>query len=377
MHNATDLSEHTPLTGIDEYPIHQFPEPIRIVASSDPRVFERYWFTAADDKGEVYLVTGLGFYPNLGTADAHAILVHDNVHTTVRAHRLLGDDRTDISVGPIRAEIIEPFREWRLTLGDNPQGLRFDLRWRDTKRAQFQRLMGQFFPTNMNGRLSQDWAGYETFGTIEGTIEYQGKQFELKPSRFRGSRDHHWGNRDGVGGPGHMLEHSRTTHLGQWVEFGDWSIWGVRVLYNLGDRRPRFDKIIPVDHKLRFDPVNKHLIGGVIRNMLAETKEIREVTYEQIGNQVAYLRCGMYDGPTGGTPEENYYHGTYVGDGVVGGETYDLTDPRVRAHIAGFEDHLCKATCNGETVVGILECKNPILYEMCRDGFPGFSLLEE
>jgi len=126
---------------------------------------------------------------------------------------------------------------------------------------------------------------------------------------------------------------------------------------------------------LRFDPVTKHLIGAVVTNRLGNG-EIREITYEQIGHQVAYLRCGMYSGPGDrGTPEENYHHGMPVGE-KVGGETYDLCDPNVRMHIAGFEDHLCRATCDGKTTVGILECRNPAIYEMCRAGVPGLSILE-
>jgi hypothetical protein len=173
-----------------------------------------------------------------------------------------------------------------------------------------------------------------------------------------------------------MLPEGRTSHLGQWVEFREWSIWSRQVLYNIGDNRRGAGRIEPIDHKLRFDPVTKHVIGGVIRNRL-DNGEIREVTYEQIGNQVAYLRCGMYTGPDGrGTPEENYHHGVAVGE-AVNGETYDLIDPNVRTRIAGFEDHLCRATYNGETVIGILECRNPVVYEMCRDRYLGFSLMDD
>lgn len=375
--SKTDLKEHSPLSAMDEYPIHQFPEPLRVFSTSDPRAYERYWFSVNDDHGEVFMAMGFGLYPNLGTADAYAIFVHNNQHTTVRSHRLLGDDRTDMTFGPINAEIIEPFREWRLSLGENQQGLRFDLRWRDTKRARFQRFIGRFIPSSHDGRLQPEWAGYESFGTIEGTVEYQGKKFEIHPLRYRGSRDHHWGTRNGVGGPPHMVGAKRVSHLGQWVEFSDWSIWLHRVLYNIGDdSRPGAGKIEQIDHKLRFDPVTKALTGGIIRNRLSNG-EIRDVTYDQIDNMVVYLRCGGYDGPTGGTPEENIYHGMYVGDNVVGGEKYDLSDPKVRAHIMGFEQHLCRATCNGETVIGILECRNPIIYEYCRDGRPGYSFLED
>jgi hypothetical protein len=370
-----DLTEHSPLSGFDEYPIHQITEPLRFAGTTDPRFFERYWFTAQDDTGEIFLITGFGFYPNLGTADAYAIFVHNNTHTTVRAHRRLGDDRTVLATGPLRAELVEPFSEWRLTLDDNSQGLRFDVRWHDSKRAVFRKPV---FPSMMgpvNSHLIHDWAGYETFGTIEGTIDYKGQQFKLNGAHVHGSRDHHWGMRNGVGGPERGLPEGRTSHLGQWIEFGDWSIWSRQVLYNLGDGRPGAAKIEPFDHRLRFDPETKHLVGGIIRNRL-ENGEVREITYEQIGNQVAYLRCGMYTGPDGrGTPEEDYHHGVVFKE-HVGGETYNLSDPASRMRIAGFEDHLCRATYNGETSVGILECRNPVVYEMCRDGYPGFSFLD-
>lgn len=371
-----DLKEHAPLSKWDEFPIHQCNEPIRYIATTDPRAFERYWFSCWDDRGELFLTMGLGFYPNLGTIDAYAILVHDNAHTSVRAHGLMQMDRGEIKVGPLCAEMIEPFTEWRLTLGENPQELCFDLRWRDSKRAIFSRSALPGPSGTRNFRLHHEWAGYETFGVLDGKIKYKGKDFQLDAARFRGSRDHHWGIRNGVGGPGHMLPETRTTHVGQWVEFKDWSIWGQQMLFNLGDSRPGATPVRPFDHKLRFDPVTKHLIGGIISNRLPNG-EIREVTYEQVGNQVVYGRCALYAGPDGrGTPEENYHHGMYVGDNVVGGETYDISDPNVRMRIAGFEDHVCRAHCNGETVIGLLEGRNPVLYELCRRGRPGFSILE-
>ena len=280
-------------------------------------------------------------------------------------------------VGPLHAQMIEPFTEWRLSLVENAQDLQFDLAWRDSKRAIFSRPVLPNPSGTKNFRLHHEWAGYETFGVIDGTIIYKDREFKLDASRCRGSRDHHWGIRNGVGGPGHMLPETRTTHVGQWVEFKDWSIWGGQMLYNLGDSRSGAAKIRAINHKLRFDPVTKHLIGGIVSNRL-ENGEIREVTYEQIGNQVAYGRCAMYAGPDGrGTPEENYHHGQYVGDNVIEGETYNLSDPDVRMRIAGFEDHVCRATCNGESVIGLLEGRNPVLYELCLRGRPGFSFLDQ
>jgi hypothetical protein len=127
---------------------------------------------------------------------------------------------------------------------------------------------------------------------------------------------------------------------------------------------------------LRFDPDTHHLTGGIVRNTL-ETGEVKEIHYQQIGSHVAYLRCAGYSGPEGGSPDDGFYHGMYVGEEVVSGRTDDITDPAVRVHLAGFDDHFCVASCDGETTVGVLECMNPVLYEMCRDELPGYSLLTD
>jgi len=368
------VNEHSPLSHFDEYPIHQFPQPLRVVATSDARAYERYWFAAHDLGQQFMLVVGFGFYPNLGTADAYAIFVHGGVHTTVRAHRLLGDDRSRIETAPLRAEIVEAFREWHLTVGENPQDLLVDIRWQDTKRAVFHQMGGGGTATNRSGRLTPPMVGYETFGRAAGTVSRGGETFELTFGATTGSRDHHWGMREGVGGPGHLLEpRPTTTHLGQWIDFGTWSIWGSRVLYNLGDARAGAGAVTPLEHRMSFEPETNHLLGGVITNRLADGT-VKTVTYEPAGDLVAYLRCGMYYGVQGGTPEEDYYQGTYVGDNVVGGESYTITDPATRIRIGGFEDRMVVASCDGERTVGILECRNPLLYQMCRDGHPGFGM---
>lgn len=380
----SDLREHHPLCHLDELAIHQSNEPLRYVATTDPRAFERYWFTAQDDSGEIFIVAGIGLYPNLGTTDAYAMIVHDGKQTTVRAHRAIGQNRADLTIGPLAFQLIEPFREWRLTLGPNDQDFCFDLRWFDTKRAVFRRMDRTVnIPGGPDFRLLHNWAGYETFGRIAGTVSHRGKTFSLERTRTRGSRDHHWGTRDHVAGIEitkikpftHKGQSLNFSHLGQWVEFKDWSIWGNQILFNLGDPQPGAMLIEQIEQKLRFDPETKHLVGACIVNRLPNG-ELREVVYEQIGRQCAYLRAGMYTGCNGmGTPDKNIFHGTDVGE-LVEGDTYDLTDPSVRMRIAGFEDHLMRATCNGETVVGILECQNPAIYAMASKG-THYSVLSE
>jgi hypothetical protein len=173
---------------------------------------------------------------------------------------------------------------------------------------------------------------------------------------------------------GHRAD--RWSHFGQWVEFDDWMIWGRRLLRKIGDERPGAGPgIVHTERRLQFDPETLHFIGGVVENHLA-SGEVKTITYEQIDDKVIYLRNGMYVGPDGtGTPEGNLFHGVEVADGAVGGAVHDLTDPKERVRIAGFDDHLVRATCDGETTVGLVELQNPVPYEYCRNGVPGWTFL--
>ena len=45
----------------------------------------------------------------------------------MRAHRKLGLNRMDLSVGPLHFDLVEPFRQWNPTLDENEDGIAFDL----------------------------------------------------------------------------------------------------------------------------------------------------------------------------------------------------------------------------------------------------------
>ena len=51
---------------LDEYPLHQSPQSLAFVGSSDRNFYDRCYFNAHDRDGGTFLVTGLGYYPNLG-----------------------------------------------------------------------------------------------------------------------------------------------------------------------------------------------------------------------------------------------------------------------------------------------------------------------
>ena len=365
-------TEQSPMSGWDEYPIHQIPAPLRVVGTSDARAYERYWFTAQDVSGKFIMIIGMGFYPNLGTVDGYVAWNQGGRHTTVRVHRYLDDDRQSISCGPLTFEVIEPFKEWRLMLTSNEHGLSVDIRFRDTKRPVFI----QYPSSGPAGRHPTRTCGYESFGRIEGQVILDGEVFNLSHSTTIGSRDHHWGERNGVGGPAFLDNRIRSGHFLQWVEFSDWSIWGIRCLLNPGDPRKGALAVTRFEHELWFDPMTNHFAGGVVTNYL-ENGEVKKITYEQVDDKVIYLRTGMYMGPDfTGTPDENHFHGSDVGV-TTSRVSYDLSDPKIRIRLGGFEDHLVRATCDGEETVGLIEAKNPIPYEWARDGKAGYRLVSK
>jgi hypothetical protein len=55
---------------LDEYPIHQAPLPVTWPATSDRNFYDRCYLNAHDRTGDIFVITGLGWYPNLGTKDA-------------------------------------------------------------------------------------------------------------------------------------------------------------------------------------------------------------------------------------------------------------------------------------------------------------------
>ena len=75
---------------LDEFPIHQTPLSLRYVGSSDRNFYDRAYFNAHDRTGDVFFVTGLGVYPNLGVTDAYATVRRGDRQWTIRCSDALG-----------------------------------------------------------------------------------------------------------------------------------------------------------------------------------------------------------------------------------------------------------------------------------------------
>jgi hypothetical protein len=124
------------LSPLDDYPVHQIPEVMRHVGTSDRNFYDRYYFNAFPLSGDAMLIVGVGQYPNLGVTDAFALFRDKNIHRVVRASRELGADRMDTRVGPFEVTVIEGLKKLKVTLDPNQFGLSFDLTWAGSIPAQ-------------------------------------------------------------------------------------------------------------------------------------------------------------------------------------------------------------------------------------------------
>lgn len=365
------FSEQFPLSPLDDFLIHQTPDPIRVMWTGDFRAYERSWMVCYEPQGEMLIATGTSFYPNLDRAEAYSVVVHKGQHVAVRAFRPLGVDRSDMKIGPIRADVIRGLREWRFRLMDNDFGVTYDIDFVDTTRQVFREPLSDSAHGAPRGRRNDVTTGFEGFGTVNGWVTIDGTRFEL-PVGSVGTRDRHWGTGRGVGGP--ALAMGGRQHLGvngnAFVSFPNWHLWGDHVVYPYGDPNPSWGRVGRPSRWLRFEPDTHIFKSGRVVYPIESGVE-REVHYERIGNQTVFMRSGMY----GGTPVSGIHQGEYNGPPMVEGERLDLGSPEVRKMMAGLDEHLCRVTCDGESALGIYQTIDPLAFESCEAGRSGWSFL--
>lgn len=365
------LDEQFPLSPIDDFMIHQTPDPVRVMWTTDPRAYERYWMLCHDQSGEILLATGGSFYPNLDRAEAFAIVSYVGRQSSVRAFRALGADRVDLRVGPIAPTILRGLRQWRYTLERNEVGICFDLEFADVTRQVFREPISNSSAGHPPGRRSDVTSGFEGFGDVRGWVDIGDHRVELSEGSF-GTRDRHWGTGRGVGGP--ALAMGDRLHVGTsgnaFVSFPGWSLWGDRIYYRYGDPRKAAARVGKPSRRLRFDPESHVFLEGYVDYPLDDGRTTT-IHYERISDLTVFLRCGMY----GGTPDRDIHQGGYDGPELVEGETYDVTSAEVRRRISGLNEHLCQVSCEGEEALGVFQTIDPAAYEACVADKPGWAFL--
>ncbi|MEE9284708.1 MAG: hypothetical protein V3V35_03160 [Dehalococcoidia bacterium] len=312
------------LSKYDDLLIHQTPYPLETMATTDLRAFDRFFFNLHDTSGEFALDFGGGVYPNLDVMDGFAVAEFDDSQWNLRASReLKGADRAETVIGPLRFEVVEGLRKWRISLAENGYGISFDLEF--VARAQ----PIEYHVNAMKGHwVTVDMHHYNQPGRYSGWLKIGNRSWEVTTDRVYGHRDRSWGVRMGVGGlspvgrelpgrgltlwlPAQFEDRCIILHYSEDLQGNPLSCRGA-VLYEDGSVSAPFVKL---QHDITFDPASRvHKTSTLlITDASGKTERLES---RQLLRGIRLSGAG-YDGR----------HGAYRGEAHLEGERWDLKAP--------------------------------------------------
>ena len=185
------------LNKFDDYPVHQTPEPLAQHVSSDRNVYDRTWFNGYASDASYYFGLGLAIYPHRDVLDgAFSVVRRDGLQHCFYGSRRAPAERSDMSVGPLRIEILEPMRRCRVILEPNDSGLACDLVFSGRSAC-----IQEGRQTLWNGsRRVMDATRFDQFGVWEGTLSTPEGEIRVDPAECHATKDRSWGIR-AVGEP--------------------------------------------------------------------------------------------------------------------------------------------------------------------------------
>lgn len=185
------------LNKLDDYPVHQTPEPLAQLATSDRNVYDRTWYNGYAADGSYYFGIGMAVYPHRNILDcAFSVVRPGGLQHCFFGSRRAPAERTDMAVGPMRIEVIEPMRRARVILDDNESGLGCDLEF-SARTAAIQEGRQTLW---QGQRRTMDATRFDQFGAWSGTIHTPDGDIDVAQDVCRATKDRSWGVR-GVGEP--------------------------------------------------------------------------------------------------------------------------------------------------------------------------------
>jgi hypothetical protein len=353
-----------PISRLDDYLVHQIPEPVGTVSQADPNFYDRYYFNLHSSTDDLFLVTGLGQYPNLGITDAFASVSIGDTQHTVRASRHLTEDRLDTSVGPLRVEVLEGLHALRVVCEPNEWGISFDLLWEGSVRA----LEEPKTISRAGDRITQETCRFAQVGRWSGTLEVAGRTFTVTPDRWMGARDHSWGIRP-VGTPA-PADPATQRPVGaaagffhNWLpmQFDDHM---VKITIDEDHDGNRVGQEAVKVWSTEADRPDEHLGRPEIQvTYHPGTREVAEaeVWFSGEGSsdlkvRVTPLRTVYLKGGSGYSYDGRWGHGVDQGGLVVEGLTHDVVSPESRAQLTWLNETLCRfETSDGGVGYGMYE----------------------
>jgi hypothetical protein len=334
------------LTRGDDYPIHQTPEPIAY-SGSDRNFYDRYFFNGYSPDGSEFVAVAFGVYPALNVADAHVSIIRDGVQRCLHASRILGMERMELVVGPVRIEVIEPLRTLKVTL-ERAEGLACDLTFE-----------GRAFPieeprfTRRNGpRMFMDYTRLTQNVRVSGWTEVDGDRRETAAG-WTGTRDRSWGIRPvGAADPQPTPGAGMAGFFWQWtpLNFADRSVyfhvnadtegkpWNTRAVILSDGAGPEggWHSDAPRMEEVTLKGGTRHALGGTLKIPLAQGEASVRIEPLKTSGGVFLMRGIGYGG--------EWRHGALKGELAVAREDIDLAKTDMAAPENWHIQAISKAT---------------------------------
>ena len=342
---------------LDEYPLHQVPLPLEWAGSSDRNFYDRSYFNAHDRTGDIMVITGMGYYPNLGTKDAFMLVRRGDTHTAVHLSDAIDGDRLNQHVGNYRVEVIDPLQKIRIVL-DETDGMSADLTWEGTCPV----IQEQPHLMRSGSRVTLDAQRFAQLGTWSGTIVVDGEEIVVDPATWLGSRDRSWGVRP-VGEAEPPGAPADPPFEGMWwlyvpMQFEEFAVCliiqedpdGFRTLNDCTRvwKDGRVEQLGWQQVSIRYESGTRTPTGATIT---CTTPEGKPLVFEVESRLAVPLHVG---GGYGGDPD--WTHGMWKGPAFAERVTYDLNDPGVAGRFMfGVIDHVGRAVCDGAEGFGLFE----------------------
>jgi hypothetical protein len=327
----------------DDFMCHQLVEPHVRVQLNDTSWAERAFFTVSHPD-RLALDIGISMYPNNDVLESYAVVaLPGDKQISLRASRELSEGRWPLWAGPVRGEILDPLKRWRLVCEENESGLEFDLVY-EARAWPHETKM----PTLMKkGRLMYDNVIVFQPGRYSGWVDVRGERFEL--DRLPGNRDRSWGIR--ASGEGRI---ARGLVCTLFAEFDDVSL--LAMMYERHDGTPvvqsgavtydEGERVVPIvefAHDLVFDHDSRQATSARI-TLTDEEGETWVVTGEPSFR--LFLAGGGY------TSDER--RRGHLGQ-PFWTEDWDLADPATVRRVDNLNDNICHLRCGDREGHGIVE----------------------
>lgn len=365
---------------MDEYPVHQLPQPIAWPGSSDRNFYDRSYFNAHDRTGGIFVITGMGYYPNLGVKDAFMLIRRGDTQTAVHLSDAIDQDRLHPHVGNYRIEVTEPLHTLRVVL-EETEGVAVDLRWQ----ALFDAVQEQPHILRSGTRVTLDAQRFAQLGAWSGQISIDGEDITVDPAVWLGSRDRSWGIRP-VGEPEPSGRPADPPFEGMWwlyvpMAFDDFAVVmiiqedpsGFRSLNDCTRiwRDGRIEQLGWPRVTTRYRPGTRIATGATIDATRPDDTPVR---FEVESKLAVPLHLG---GGYGGDPD--WLHGMWKGEKFTERRTYDMTDSAILARSSfGMIDHVNRTWCrdgDGDPVEGFGLYEHGVLGRHDPSGFPDWTTM--